>query len=142
MRQENFINALSRVLSEENGIFSHSDDVPSQTARSPRGGGTMPVKSQPDTGEPTDDYGDQDEFSADDIDLGKQFLNMVGDPERAKAIIDRCVECGDCIGLSDEDRISDIASQVPDDIDGPTQISVEIDDMYDPDADVNRGGQY
>jgi hypothetical protein len=41
----------------------------------------------------------EEQFSEEDIELAKQFISMVGDAERAISLLEKTVECQECLGV-------------------------------------------
>lgn len=87
----------------------------------------------------TEDNTDNDEFTADELKIAKRFIELIGDVDRARDIIDRVDECQDCLGLiddeySDDETIEMISDMVPDSLDLPTNKAIEITSLYNPGA--------
>lgn len=63
---------------------------------------------------PTQGYeeGGHEEFTDDQLRLAKEFIELIGDAEQARDLLDKVVECEDCLGIvdDDEDSINVIAS--------------------------------
>lgn len=63
---------------------------------------------------------DDGHFSAADLKLAKRFIELVGSPDRARALIDKVNECTECLDLVDD---SDESQENQNDFDVIGQIS-------------------
>lgn len=65
-----------------------------------------------------------DEFSEDELRVAKQFIEMIGCPDRARDLLDQAIECGDCLGIvgddSEAETIEAMAMIIPSTPDMPT----------------------
>jgi hypothetical protein len=72
--------------------------------------------------------GEYEDFSEQEMRLAKKFIELVGCPERATELLNKAVECGECLGmLSDEDAIQKISNVIPNYPDEPMDNNLMID---------------
>lgn len=79
---------------------------------------------------------EEPQFTDLELKLAKRFLELIGGPERARDLINKCDECQECLGLvgdDDENTITSISQNIPSDVDLPTQNSSSL---YNPSASV------
>lgn len=79
-----------------------------------------PLSGDPhnDTSSNVYDQQNEPEFSQDELSAAATFIQMIGDVDKAKRLLDRCNECSDCLGLDQDDdfdtrTIESIAIEAP-----------------------------
>lgn len=76
----------------------------------------LEIDSDSDSMISNDDFMDSDDdcqFTEEEYETAKSFINSIGSVDRAIELIQKCEECEDCLDLvSDEDRDSNIMSEV------------------------------
>jgi hypothetical protein len=86
---------------------------------------------------------EEPEFTDLEMRLAKRFLELIGGPERARDLINKCDECEDCLGLvgtDDESQIASISELIPTDVDLPTPSRSNISSLYNPNANSDPYG--
>lgn len=78
------------------------------------------------------------EFSELELRLANRFLELIGGAERARDVINKCEECNECLGLTDDDSeegsIDNIAAMIPSSSDLPTARGTSMSTLYNPNA--------
>jgi len=56
-----------------------------------------------------------EEFSAEELKLGERYIELAGGVDRARELLDKVEECGECVGLADDesDEIEGISDAMP-----------------------------
>lgn len=110
----------NRLVSEVARLMCEMDSVmaPSQPSQPLMTFNQMPGGSE----SRYENNGYEDQFDDDELKLAKQFIEIVGCPDRARDLLDRAIECGDCLGMVDNDSqtIEAMAMIIPDTPDLPT----------------------
>lgn len=76
---------------------------------------------------------EESECSEEELKLAKKFVELVGDPERARELVDKVADCEDCLGIiGDEENIDMMADIMPDMPDMPTSGSMAV--QFDPNS--------
>ena len=128
-------------LNEEMSLLnSLLENMEPQT--SPTGQMTMMVSPETTTfvsnpHEYNDADDDEQTFSDLELRLAKRFIELIGNAEKARDLINKCDECEECLGIiddNDEDTISDVASMMPYDKDLPTSRNIDLSSLYNPNA--------
>jgi hypothetical protein len=86
---------------------------------------------------------EEPEFTDLEMRLAKRFLELIGGPERARDLINKCDECEDCLGLvggDDESQISSISELIPSEVDLPTPSRSDLSSLYNPNATAGPYG--
>jgi len=65
-----------------------------------------------------------EEFSAEELKLGERYVELAGGADRARELLDKIEECGECVGLAgdESDEIGGISDTMPGLPDLPTGI--------------------
>lgn len=65
-----------------------------------------------------------EEFSAEELKLGERYIELAGGADRARELLDKVEECGECVGLAGDegDEIEGISDTMPGSPDLPTGI--------------------
>lgn len=65
-----------------------------------------------------------DEFDEEEFRIARQFIEIIGCPERARELLDKAIECSECLGMdkenNDANTIETVAAIMPDSPDMPT----------------------
>jgi hypothetical protein len=56
-----------------------------------------------------------EEFSAEELQLGERYVELAGGADRARELLNKVEECGECIGMADDegDQIEGISDAMP-----------------------------
>lgn len=93
-----------------NQVMAHSPE-PLATFNQLPGGSESRYESE-------DEY---DQFSDAELQLAQQFLEQIGCPDRALELLDKVIECDECLGIDDDaQQIETMALIIPDDPELPT----------------------
>lgn len=89
-------------------------------------------------------YGDSDQeeprFTELELKITSRFMELVGGPERARELINKCDECQECLGIgddvSDDSSIKGIAAVMPYESDLPATRGMDISALYNPNTNI------
>lgn len=93
-------------------------------------GGDMAIAISPPTDMHAQEFEtgeDEQQFTEEELQMAKRFLEAVGGADRARELLDKVVSCEDCLGLiSDEDEdeeldIQRISDAMPEDVSMPSR---------------------
>lgn len=138
------IDQILRIMNEDAGMTSHLSGATSAQDAMGIMGSEQPPMADNHGYEHNDDT-DSDCFTEQDYQLVKEFIQRLGSPERARALIDNYESCVDCMDLVSGDEgavIDQIADMTPDDIDMPTGVGHgDLSQLYNPNAQAGGFAQ-
>jgi hypothetical protein len=89
------------------------------------GGGTGEVGGMAiAVGQATDENGEE-EFTDKEMKMAKRFIELCGSADRVQELLDKALECEDCLGMIDDEEqdatiIAQIGEVIPSEVDMPT----------------------
>lgn len=126
----NVVNSVARLMCEMEPMANTSGIAGGAMAQD--ASSLMTINQLPGGAESKyEDNGDCQEYSEEELQLAKQFIELVGDAERARELVDKALDCEECLGMiDDEENIEFLASIMPDTPDMPTSGGMAI--QFDP----------
>lgn len=85
----------------------------------------------------TGECGGEENFTEFQLKVAKRFIEIMGNADKARSVIDKVDDCQECLGLvDDEENDGDAIGQMADMMPGSPDLPMELSNLYNPSAAI------